>query len=244
MSAGHEHAQTFDGMNDDYKRRLIAVTVINVAMFVLEMGAGQLAGSQALKADALDFFADGLTYALSFWAIGRPQRVRTGAAVLKGLSLLAMGVWISATTLYQVFFHGIPTAEVMGAIGFVALAANLLSVYLLMAYKDGDANIRSVWLCSRNDAIGNVAVIIAAGFVLWLGNGVPDLIVAGVMAALFLSSSYQILVHSWAEWREGGHGHAHLHAAPLREGEESLSRLHHDGHVDAGQGHGNHDHGH
>ena len=108
MSAGHDHSHTFDGMNDAYKRRLMLVTAINIGMFVLEMTAGQLSGSQALKADALDFAADGATYALSFWAIGRPQRVRTGAAVIKGVSLLAMGVWIAATTLYQFFVHGVP----------------------------------------------------------------------------------------------------------------------------------------
>jgi Co/Zn/Cd efflux system component len=216
MGAGHEHADSFDGMNDDYKRRLMLVTGINIAMFVVEMAAGSLAGSQALKADALDFFADGITYALSFWAIGRPAGVRTGAAVLKGASLLAMGLWIAVTTLYQFFVHGVPVPEVMGSIGFVALAANLLSVYLLMAYKDGDANVRSVWLCSRNDAIGNVAVMISAGFVALLNSGMPDLIVAGVMAVLFLSSSYQILMHSWREWQEplgasphGDHEHQH-----------------------------------
>jgi Co/Zn/Cd efflux system component len=213
MSAGHDHSHTFDGMNDAYKRRLMLVTAINVGMFFIEFSAGHLAGSQALQADALDFFADGVTYALSFWAIGRPQRVRTGAAVLKGLSLLAMGIWIAASTLYQFFIHGVPEAQVMGLIGFLALGANLLSVYLLFAYKDGDANIRSVWLCSRNDAIGNVAVMIAAVLVAWLNNGAPDLIVAGVMAALFLTSSYQILRQSWAEWQagesNGGHDHAH-----------------------------------
>ena len=211
MSAGHDHSHTFDGMNVDYKRRLMLVTAINIAMFVVEMTAGQLAGSQALKADALDFAADGATYALSFWAIGRPQRVRTGAAVIKGVSLLTMGVWIAATTLYQFFVLGVPEAEVMGLIGFLALAANLLSVYLLFAYKNGDANIRSVWLCSRNDAIGNVAVMGAAVLVAWLNSGAPDLIVAGVMAALFLTSSYQILRQSWAEWQEAESGHDHAH---------------------------------
>jgi Co/Zn/Cd efflux system component len=199
MSAGHDHSHTFDGMNDEFKRRLMLVTAINVGMFLVEFSAGHLAGSQALQADALDFFADGVTYALSFWAIGRPQRVRTGAAVLKGVSLLAMGIWIAATTLYQFFVHGVPEAQVMGLIGFLALGANLLSVYLLFAYKDGDANIRSVWLCSRNDAIGNVAVMIAAVLVAFLNSGAPDLIVAGIMSALFLTSSYQILRQSWAE---------------------------------------------
>jgi Co/Zn/Cd efflux system component len=210
MSAGHTHVETFEGLNDEYKRRLILVTVINLAMFVVEMTAGQLAGSQALKADALDFAADGATYALSFWAIGKAPRVRAGAAMLKGLSLLAMGLWVAGTTLWHLFVFGLPEAGVMGAIGFLALAANVISVLLLMAYKDGDANVRSVWLCSRNDAIGNVAVMIAAGAVLWFNSGIPDLIVAGVMAALFLSSSWQILSQSWAEWRRAsadGHDH-------------------------------------
>lgn len=219
MSAGHDHAHTFDGMNADYKRRLMLVTAINIGMFVVEMAAGSVSGSQALKADALDFFADGITYAMSFWAIGKPAAVRTGAAVIKGASLLAMGLWIAISTLYQFFVHGLPVPEVMGAVGLLALAANLGSVYLLMSYKNGDANIRSVWLCSRNDAIGNVAVMIAAGFVAVLGNGAPDLIVAGVMAALFLSSSYQILMLSWREWQATrtsaapapAHEHEHPH---------------------------------
>ncbi len=223
MSAGHDHSHAFDGMNDDYKRRLMLVTAINVAMFFVEMTAGQLSGSQALKADALDFAADGATYALSFWAIGRPLRVRTGAAIIKGVSLLAMGIWIAATTLYQFFVHGVPEAEVMGLIGFAALAANLLSVYLLFAYKDGDANIRSVWLCSRNDAIGNVAVMGAAAFVALLNNGAPDLIVAGVMSALFLSSSYQILRQSWTEWQ---HPDAHEHDHDAAEGHDHAQEDH------------------
>ena len=211
MGADHDHAVTFDGMNDDYKRRLMLVTAINIGMFVVEMAAGQLSGSQALKADALDFFADGVTYALSFWAIGKPVAVRSGAALLKGMSLLAMGLWVAGSTLYQFFVLGVPQAEVMGVVGLMAMGANLLSVFLLVAYKDGDANVRSVWLCSRNDAIGNVAVVIAALFVALLGTGVPDLIVAGVMAVLFLSSAYQILIQAYGEWREAadhsGHGH-------------------------------------
>jgi Co/Zn/Cd efflux system component len=211
MSAGHEHAHTFEGLNDEYKRRLMLITGINIGMFVLEMGAGYLAGSQALKADALDFAADGATYALSFWAIGKPDRVRTTAAFIKGISLFAIGIWIAVTTLYQFFVRGVPEAQIMGLIGFLALAANLLSVYLLFPYKNGDANIRSVWLCSRNDAIGNVAVMIAAGLVALLNSGAPDLIVAGIMSALFLSSSYQILRQSWAEWQAQGDGHNHDH---------------------------------
>lgn len=215
MSDGHDHAATFEGLSDDYRRRLILVTVINITMFAVEMLAGQLSGSQALKADALDFLADGATYALSFWAIGKPLQTRATAALAKGLSLLALGLWVGLSTLYQFFVLGVPQGEVMGVIGFMALAANLISVWLLMAYKDGDANVRSVWLCSRNDAIGNVAVIVAAGLVLVLDSGAPDLIVAGVMSALFLSSAWQILGQARAELRhvraEAAHNHDDHH---------------------------------
>jgi Co/Zn/Cd efflux system component len=210
MTAGHDdHSHTFEGLSDDYRRRLLLVTAINIGMFVVEMSAGQLSGSQALKADALDFAADGATYALSFWAIGKADTLRAGAAFIKGLSLLAMGLWVAATTLYQFFVIGIPAAEVMGVVGLLALGANVASVLLLMAYKDGDANVRSVWLCSRNDAIGNVAVVLAAGAVAIFNNGVPDLVVAGVMAALFLSSASQILVQSYNEWRHAAQAERH-----------------------------------
>jgi len=225
-SCGHEH--TFDGMDPDYRRRLVAVTAINIAMFAVEMIAGQLSGSQALKADALDFFADGVTYALSFWAIGKPLGVRAGAAFLKGVSLLLMGLWVAGTTLYQIFVFGIPAAEVMGGIGVLALLANLASVWLLAAYKDGDANVRSVWLCSRNDAIGNVAVVIAAIFVFAFGTGAPDLVVAGIMAALFLSSAWQILRRSFAEWRHvrAAHGSDHEHAHDHGPAGDGITHLH------------------
>ena len=208
MDDAHNHPETFDGLDPIYRRRLLLVTAINIVMFVVEMTAGQLSGSQALKADALDFFADGATYALSFWAIGRPLGTRAAAAFVKGLSLLALGLWVAGTTLYQLFVFGVPQGEVMGVIGLLALAANLASVWLLMAYKDGDANVRSVWLCSRNDAIGNIAVVVASLLVLWLNSGLPDLAVAAIMAGLFLSSASQILRQSYAEWR-----HARAHGA-------------------------------
>ena len=199
MSASHDHSVKFDGMSASYKRRLWAVIVINATMFAVEMTAGRLAASQALQADALDFFADALTYGLSLAVIGKAVATRSLAALFKGLSLLAMGLWVFGSTLYAVFVTGVPEAEIMGAIGFLALLANLASVLLLVAYKDGDANVRSVWLCSRNDAIGNVAVMIAAMAVWGTQTGWPDVIVAGIMAGLFLSSSLQILRQAWAE---------------------------------------------
>lgn len=192
----------FDGVSDDYKRRLWLVIAINAAMFVVEMLAGQLAKSQALQADALDFLGDALTYGISLAVIGASIRVRSMAALAKGASLLLMGLWVFGSTVYRVFYAGVPQAEIMGAIGLLALAANLASVFLLVRYKDGDANVRSVWLCSRNDAIGNVAVMVAALGVWGSETGWPDLIVAGIMAALFLSSAFQILRQALAERRE------------------------------------------
>jgi Co/Zn/Cd efflux system component len=191
----------FDGMSRDYKTRLWIVIAINAAMFLVEIGAGALAGSQALQADALDFLGDALTYGISLAVIGSAQQVRAWAALVKGMSLFLMGLWVFGATAYDVLVVGVPRAEVMGVVGFLAHAANLASVAILARYKDGDANVRSVWLCSRNDAIGNVAVMFAAIGVFATGTKWPDLIVAAAMAGLFLTSSYAILRQSAAELR-------------------------------------------
>ena len=201
MGACCDHEQhDFDGMSSDYQRRLWIVIAINAVMFVVEMVMGHLAGSRALQADALDFLGDTLTYGISLAVIGASLRIRATAALAKGFSLLAMGLWVFGSTIYSIFILGTPQAEVMGIVGFLALLANVASVLLLINYKDGDANVRSVWLCSRNDAIGNVAVMIAALGVWGTSTGWPDLIVAGIMAALFLSSAVQILTKAWREW--------------------------------------------
>lgn len=189
----------FDGMDPRYKRVLWTVIALNGIMFLVEMTAGQLAGSQALQADALDFLGDTLTYGISLAVIGKSLQVRSGAALLKGVSLSVMGLWVFGSTLYHALVLGLPRAEIMGGIAVMALAANLASVLLLLRYKDGDANVRSVWLCSRNDAIGNVAVLIAALGVWGSASAWPDLLVAGIMACVFLTSSTQILRQAWAE---------------------------------------------
>jgi Co/Zn/Cd efflux system component len=190
----------FDGMSVEYRRRLWIVIAINAVMFVVEMTAGVLSRSQALQADALDFLGDTLTYGMSLAVIGASLRVRATAALVKGLSLTLMGLWVFGSTAYHVLVLGIPRAEIMGAVAILALAANISSVLVLMKYKDGDANVRSVWLCSRNDAIGNVAVVLAAAGVWGTATAWPDLIVAAVMAALFLYSSAAILKQAWQEF--------------------------------------------
>lgn len=214
MSAHCHHEAQFDGVSDDYKRRLWLVIAINAIMFVVEVLAGAFAGSQALRADALDFLGDAATYALSLAVIGAPTRTRATAALLKGISLAIMAVWVLGSTGYQAFILGVPKAEVMGVIGALALAANVASVLILMRYAEGDANVRSVWLCSRNDAIGNVAVMIAALAVWGTASAWPDLIVAAIMASLFFWSSVQIVRQSRSELRQAAehdreHGPTH-----------------------------------
>lgn len=198
----HHNQSTFDGMSDAYKRRLWMVIFLNAGMFIVEIFGGAFANSKALQADALDFLGDATTYGLSLYVIGMSITARTRAAMLKGISLFVMGLWVFGSTAYSFWTDTLPVAELMGGIGLMALAANLLSVFLLVNFKDGDANVRSVWLCSRNDAIGNVAVMLAAVAVWFLGSRWPDLIVAIMMAGLFLSSAWQILTQALREKKE------------------------------------------
>jgi Co/Zn/Cd efflux system component len=191
----------FDGMDRRYKNILWIVIAINASMFVTEMIAGRIAGSQALQADALDFLGDTLTYGISLAVIGSALSIRAWAAFAKGISLFAMGLWVFGSTAYQILVLGLPRAEIMGTIGILALAANLASVALLAPYKDGDANVRSVWLCSRNDAIGNVIVMFAALGVWGTASAWPDLAVAAIMAGLFLLSAFSILRQATGELR-------------------------------------------
>jgi Co/Zn/Cd efflux system component len=191
----------FDGRSGAYRRALWAVLALNAGMFALELGAGWTAASQALKADALDFLADTATYAVTLWAIGAGPRVRAGVALLKGASLSVMAAGVLAAAGYRVLFTTVPHAETMGGVALLALLANLVSVALLLRYRNGDANVRSVWLCSRNDAIGNVAVVAAAAGVWGASSAWPDLLVAAGMAGLFFWSSAQIVLAARRELR-------------------------------------------
>lgn len=192
----------FDGLSDAYKRRLWAVIAINATMFGVEMIAGHLAGSKALQADALDFLGDTLTYGLSLAVIGASLRIRANAALFKGVTLLLLGLWVFASAAYGAVVLDQPQPAVMGAVGFAALIANAASVLLLLRYKDGDANVHSVWLCSRNDLIGNLAVMAAALGVWGSASAWPDLLVAALMAGLFTSSAIKILRQALGERRE------------------------------------------
>lgn len=192
---------SFEGLSETYRNILKIIIVINAVMFLVEISSGFLAQSMALKADALDFLSDTLTYALTLWVIGKSVRKRAVVALIKGLSLAVMALLILGLTIYRVIVMGAPEAFTMGIVGILALAANLLSVLLLLKYKDGDSNIRSVWLCSRNDAIGNLLVIGAGIGVALTGTAWPDLIVAFLIAGLFTDSAIRIIRQAMSELR-------------------------------------------
>ena len=183
----------FDGVSRRYRTILWIVIGINAFMFVFETDASIVADSMALRADALDFLGDSLTYGLTLLAIGHSLRWRAAAAMFKGVTLLAMGLWVLGSTVWQVLIAGVPNETIMGSVGLLAFIANAASVLLLLRYRDGDANVRSVWLCSRNDAIGNLGVILAAGAVYYTQTAWPDLVVAFLMSLLFLHSAYLII---------------------------------------------------
>lgn len=180
--------------NDRHWRRALWIALgINGTMFVGEMVAGLAANSQALQADALDFFGDTANYAISLGVSGMALAWRARAALLKGMTLGLLGLYVLVTTVWAVWHKSLPQAEWMGSVGLLALVANSAVALLLYRFRAGDANMRSVWICSRNDAIGNVAVVLAAAGVFGTGTAWPDLIVAGIMAALGISGGIQIV---------------------------------------------------
>lgn len=184
-----------------YRRVLWAVLAINAAMFGVEGAAGILSGSVALKADALDFFGDAANYGISLYALGMAASWRSGAALAKAAAMGLIGLWVLGEALYRVFVTGVPDAYTMGVVGFAALAANLACAALLFRFRRGDSDMRSVWLCSRNDVAGNLAVLLAASGVFATGTAWPDLAVATLMAALYLSATAQVVRHALAEPR-------------------------------------------
>lgn len=176
-----------------YKRALWIVVVLNLGYGIVEMIGGFLSGSQALKADALDFLGDGLITALGLLAITWSLLWRARSALLQGLFLGALGIGVLASTAYRAIVLHEPEPELMGLLGAIALAVNVAAALVLVPHRTGDANVRAVWLFSRNDAIGNAAVVIAAGLVAWTGTAWPDIIVAAGIAGLFLQSSWSIV---------------------------------------------------
>jgi Co/Zn/Cd efflux system component len=176
---------------------------INAAMFAVEIAAGVAAHSASLKADALDFLGDSANYAISLGVAGLALQWRARAALLKGASLILLGAWVLASTVWMALAGTLPRAETMGVVGTLALLANFVCAVLLWRHRAGDANRRSVWICSRNDAIGNIAVVAAAFGVFGTGTAWPDLIVAAILAGLGVSGGWQIVGQARGELRGG-----------------------------------------
>jgi Co/Zn/Cd efflux system component len=185
-----------------YGRILWGVLAINVVMFLVEMGAGLAAASASLQADALDFLGDAANYAISLIVVGMALRYRASAALAKGATMGLFGLWVIGTVIWHSVHGTLPSALAMGAVGFAALAANAASFGLLWAYRRGDANMRSAWICTRNDVLGNLAVLLAALGVFGTGTGWPDVIVAAIMAALALQGATTVVQHSLKELRQ------------------------------------------
>jgi Co/Zn/Cd efflux system component len=175
--------------------------VVNASMFVVEIGAGLASGSSSLQADALDFLGDAANYVVSLFVLGMSLRHRAAASMLKGATMGLFGLWVAYATLGHALAGTVPEAPVMGGVGLAALVANVGVALLLYAFREGDSNMRSVWICSRNDALGNIAVLAAAGGVFTAQSGWPDFAVAVIMAALALWGATQVLVHAWADWK-------------------------------------------
>ena len=187
-----------------WRSALCIALAINAVMFAVELTAGTLSGSRSLQADALDFLGDAANYAISLGVAGLALAWRARAALVKGVTIFAFGIYVMAAALWAAVNGASPDPEVMGWIGALALAANVGVALLLYRFREGDSNMRSVWICSRNDAFGNIAVLAAALGVFGTGRAWPDLIVAALMAALAVGGGVQIIRQSRAELAGSG----------------------------------------
>jgi cation diffusion facilitator family transporter len=196
-------SQPFTGEAVKYKYALWAVITINAIMFFVELSGGLTAQSQALQADALDFAGDSITYVLSLYVIGASLETRALASLFKAASLGAIALYVLGATALRFLSETAPDPQTMGYIGFFALLANVASVLILLRWRNGDSNVRSVWLCSRNDAIGNIGVMAAGFLVAITGSALPDLFVGALLATLFLRSSFSIAKQALTELTAG-----------------------------------------
>jgi Co/Zn/Cd efflux system component len=200
--ACHHHDHSHDhspGNSPAYRRVLWVALILNAAMAVVELAAGWQSGSLSLWADSADFIADSANYAVSLMVLTAGLAARARVAWVKGAVMGLIGAAVLARAGWALLHGEPPQAFTMGVVGGLALAANVIVALLLYAWREGDANMRAVWLCSRNDALGNIAVVAAAGAVAWTGSAWPDLAVAVVMAVMGLSAARQVMRHARAE---------------------------------------------
>lgn len=194
-----EKAEELKTLRGEHKNVLIVVLFINAVLFVVEAGAGLFAHSTALLADSLDMLGDSLVYGFSLYVLWRTAEWRATAAVLKGIVMAAFGIGVLAEAVYKMTAAVVPVAATMGIIGLLVLLGNGLCFLLLFRHRSDDLNMRSTWLCSRNDIIANLSVLLAAAGVRIFDSGWPDILVGAAIAALFLRSALTVLQESFAE---------------------------------------------
>ncbi|QEY26848.1 cation transporter [Neisseria zalophi] len=199
MACTHHCCSTENADNGRYRNILWIALFINALMFAVEIIMGIKAGSVSLLADSLDFFGDAANYGISLFVVGKTLHIRAKASWIKGYTMGGFGLWVLASTLYHFWYGNIPNHHDMGIVGVIALIANIIVAVLLFAFRNGDSNRRSVWLCSRNDAIGNIMVVAAAFAVQFTQSSWPDLLVAVTMAVLALQAAVQIIRHANTE---------------------------------------------
>jgi Co/Zn/Cd efflux system component len=201
----HEDAGADPVRQASYRRALWFVLAINAIMFGVEIGAGLAAGSAALQADALDFLGDAANYAISLFVVGMALRYRATAALAKGATMALFGLWVLGVTAWHAYNGTLPQAFTMGGVALTALVANGASFWLLWQYRAGDANMRSAWICTRNDVLGNLAVLLAALGVFGTRTGWPDVIVAVAMALLALQGAATVIRQAKSELQSDVH---------------------------------------
>ncbi len=189
-------------LQEKHRRVLLWVLCVNVFMFFLEFIAGLRADSSALLADSLDMLGDALTYSISLYALARSALWQSGAALLKGLIQAAFGLGVLVQVFFKLLHGSMPTDAIMAGVGLLALAVNAFCLYLLTPHRDDNLNMQSVWLCSRNDVIGNAGVLLAAAGVHFTGTAFPDIIVGAMISALFLRTAFFVIGRSVAEMRK------------------------------------------
>jgi Co/Zn/Cd efflux system component len=217
MSAHCCPAPAADTVDPAYRRALWVALIVNALMFVVEAAASWTSGSLSLLADSIDFFGDAANYALSLVVVAMALSVRAKAALFKAACMAGFGVFVLGQALWRWRSGAAPEAFTMGVVGLAALLANVGVAWMLFRFRGGDSQMRSVWICSRNDAVGNLAVIAAALGVFGTGSAWPDLVVAGVMGTLALSGAVTVARQARAELRASaaqGHGHPHPHPHP------------------------------
>lgn len=203
----HDHAHGFGQKHDHSAGQarpvLWIALLLNAGMFVVELGAGLTAGSTSLLADSADFLGDAANYGLALAVLPLALVWRARAALLKGITMGLFGLWVSAMVVRHVMTGTVPEPATMGVVGAAALAVNILCTILLFRFRKGDSNMRAVWICSRNDALGNLAVLLAASGVFATGAAWPDLAVATLMAALALWGAVQVVLHARRDLEQG-----------------------------------------